>query len=119
MAAPNIVNVSSILGKTVFANVTNVASNILVNSANSNTVLKINSLIIPNVDGANNSNITITINRSGTDFKVAHNVSVPSAATLVVVSKDTSVYMEEGDYMRVTAGANNHLHAVCSYEEIA
>jgi len=119
MAAPNIVNVSSILGKTVFANVTTVASNLVVNSASSNKVFKVNSLIVPNVDGANTSNITVTINRSGTDFKVAHNVAVPLAATLVVVSKDTSVYMEEGDYMRVTAGANNHLHAVCSYEEIS
>lgn len=119
MAAPNVVNVSSILGKTAFLNVTTVATNVVVNSANSNTVLKINSLIVPNIDGANNANLTVTVNRSGTDFKVAHNVGVPSAATLVVVSKDTSIYLEEGDYMRLTAGANNHLHAVCSYEEIA
>lgn len=119
MAAPNVVNVASILGKTSYANVTTVASNIVVNSASSNTVLKINSLIIPNVNGANNANITVSINRSGTEYKVAHNVAVPSAATLVVISKDTSVYLEEGDYMQVTAGADNHLHAVCSYEVIA
>lgn len=119
MAAPNVVNVSTILGKTQFLNVTTVATNVVVNSANSNTLLKINSLVIPNVSGANNSNITISINRSGTDYKVAHNVAVPSSATLVVISKDSSVYLEEGDYMQASAGANNHLHAVCSYEVIS
>lgn len=119
MAAPNVVNVASIFGKTAFLNVTTVASNVVVNSAASNKLLKVNSIIVPNIDGANNSNITISINRSGTDYKVAHNVSVPAAATLVVLSKDTSVYLEEGDYIRATAGANNHLQAVCSYEEIS
>lgn len=119
MAAPNVVNVASILGKTAFLNVTTVATNVVVNSASSNKVFKINSLVVPNIDGANNANITISVNRSGTDYKVAHNIAVPSAATLVLVSKDTSIYLEEGDYIRATAGANNHLHAVCSYEEIS
>lgn len=119
MANPNIVNVASILGKTAFLNVTTVATNVVVNAASSNKLLKINSFIVPNIDGANNANITVSVNRSGTDYKVAHNVAVPAAATLVVLSKDTSVYLEEGDYIRATAGSNNHLQAVCSYEEIS
>jgi hypothetical protein len=119
MANPNIVSVTSIYGKTDFAVVSTTASNIVVNSASSGKIYKVNSLIISNVDGANTSNITISINRSGTDYKVSHNISVPAGASLVALSKDASVYMQEGDYMRVTAGANNHLHAVCSYEEIS
>jgi hypothetical protein len=41
------------------------------------------------------------------------------AATLVVISKDTSIYLEENDSLRVTASGTSSLEAVCSYEEIS
>ena len=46
-------------------------------------------------------------------------MGVPAQGTLVVISKDTMVYLEEGDSIRLTASANNYLHAVCSYEIIS
>jgi hypothetical protein len=36
---------------------------------------------------------------------------------LDVISK--SIYLEEGDDLRLTASANSDLEAVCSYEEIS
>ena len=46
MAAPNIVRVSTINGKTAVQNVTTVAANIISNSASSGKVLKINYLLM-------------------------------------------------------------------------
>ena len=119
MAAPNIVGVTTITGKTAVANVSTVAANVVTNSAGSNTVFKVNSLIISNIDGTNSADITASVYRGSVEYKLAHTITVPADATLVVVSKETSTYLEEGDSIRLTASANGDLQAVCSYEEIS
>ena len=119
MAAPNIVNVAQIAGKTAVMNVTTVAANVVVNEAASNKVFKINNLIISNVDGTNSADITAVVLRSSIAYALASTITVPADASLVVLSKETSIYLEEGDAIRLSASANNDLHAVCSYEEIS
>lgn len=119
MAAPNIVNVGTITGKTAVANVSTTAADIVTNSAASNKVFKINSLIISNIDGSNSADVTASLFRNSIEYKLAHTIAVPADASLVLVSKDTSLYLEENDSVRVTASANSRLQAVCSYEEIS
>lgn len=116
MAAPNIVNVSAIYGKTAVLAVTTSATAIVTNSAASGKVLKVNSLYVANVDGTNNADVTIDIFRSSTAYRLASTVVVPADAVLDVLS--SSIYLEEGDSLRLTANANSDLEAVCSYEEI-
>jgi hypothetical protein len=118
MAAPNIVNVSSILGSTDVQSVTTSATAITTNSAASNKVYKINSLIVSNVDGTNDADITVDLFRSSTAYHVAKTVTVPADATLVVISKDMGIYLLEGDSLRCTASVNGDLQAICSYEII-
>jgi hypothetical protein len=117
MAAPNIVNVTDIKGRTAVLNVTTSATAIVTNSANSNKVFKINALYIANIDGINNADITVDIYRSATAYHIAKTISVPADSTIDIISK--SIYLEEGDSLRLTAGANNDLQATCSYEEIS
>jgi hypothetical protein len=117
MAAPNIVNVTTILGRTAVQQVTTSATAIVTNAAASNKVLKVNALYISNVDGVNAADISVALFRSSVSYEIAHTVSVPADATLDVISK--SIYLEEGDELRLTASANSDLEAVCSYEEIS
>ena len=119
MAAPNIVNVVTITGKTAVLAATTVATDIVANAGSSGTVVKINDLMIANVNGSAAATITASIFRSSVEYKVAHIISVPAASTLVVLDKTTSIYLEEGDSLRLTASINSYLHAVCSYEIIA
>lgn len=119
MAAPNIVNVTTIIGKTAVQAVTTSATAIVTNSAASNKVFKINSLVVSNVDGVNSADISVQLFRSSVAYKIAHTVAVPADASLVVISKDTAIYLEEGDALRLLASANSDLEAVCSYEEIS
>jgi hypothetical protein len=119
MANPNIVNVVSIYGKTAVQAVGTGATAIVENTAASGKILKINSLTIANVDGVNSANITVDIFRSSVAYKIAHTVAVPGDSTLVVISKDTAIYLEEGDALRCTASVASDLEAVCSYEEIS
>jgi hypothetical protein len=124
MANPNIVNVTDIRGKTVVADLTTTNSTLVVeNVAASGKVFKINSLIVSNVDGSSAADITINLfsedNIGGTGTQIVSTVSVPVDASLVVIDKSTSIYLEEDRSIGATASASNDLKVVCSYEEIS
>jgi hypothetical protein len=117
MAAPNIVSVTTITGKTAVQAVGTSATAIVTNSAASNKVFKINALYVSNVDGSSAANITADIFRSSTAYRIAFTITVPADASLDILSKP--IYLEEGDTLRLTASASGDLEAVCSYEEIS
>ena len=119
MAAPNIVNVSNIVGKSNVANITTVLTDTVTNSASSGKVLKINSMYVANKDIAS-WKFTLELyssSRTPTNTSIAFNVPVPGGSTLDVISK--SIYLEEGDSLRVAAESNSKLVSVCSFEEIS
>ena len=117
MAAPNIVNVATITGKTAVQAVGTSATAIVTNSGGSGKVFKVNALYVSNVDGSAGADITVDLYRSSTAYPIASTISVPADATLDIVSK--AIYLEEGDSLRCTASASGDLVAVCSYEEIS
>jgi hypothetical protein len=124
MAAPNIVNVSSIIGKTATVNLTSTSATAVVsNAASSGKVFKVNSLIVSNVDGTSAAEITIGLysedDIGGTATQICSTVSVPADASLVVIDKTTAIYLEEDRSIGATASAANDLKVVCSYEEIS
>lgn len=116
MANPNIVNVTEIYGVTAVQAITTTATAVVTNAASSGKVIKVNALYISNIDGTNNEEITVDLFRDSVAYHIAKTVVVPADATLDVVSK--AVYLQEGDAIRLTAGTNSRLQAVCSYEEI-
>tara|TARA_R110000765_G_scaffold126857_1_gene224823 strand:+ start:405 stop:797 length:393 start_codon:yes stop_codon:yes gene_type:complete len=130
MAAPNIVNVATITGKIFYDALadTNLTSLVL-NPASSGKVFKINTLIASNVDGGTAATIDVSYHPStttavgstvsSTGYHLAKTISVPADATLVVISKDTSIYMEESSVLAVKASAADDIDFVVSYEEIS
>ena len=123
MANPNIVNVTNILGRTVVTDLTTTNATLVVeNTAASGKIFKINSLYVSNVDGAAAADITISLfsedNIGGTETQIVSTVSVPADATLIVISKDSSIYLEEDKSIGATASVANDLKVVCSFEEI-
>ena len=124
MAGPNIVNVTTITGKTTYLSLATTSATVLLsNAASSGKVFKINSIIVANDDGANTANITVSINDQddggGTAYKLAHTIDVAADSTLVVIDKASSLYLEEDKSIVVTASAGGDLDVVCSYEEIS
>jgi hypothetical protein len=116
MATPNLLNLTSIIPKTNMQAITTSATAIATNNAGSNKVLKISALYISNIDSTNNEVITVDVFRNSVARHIAKTVVVPADATLDVINK--AVYLEEGDTLRLTAGADSRLEAICSYEEI-
>lgn len=119
MAAPNVVNVATITGKTAVLAVTTSATAIVENTSSSGKVYKINSLYVANIDGTSAQEVTVDLYRSSTAYPIVSTVSVPADSTLIVIDKNSNIYLEEGDALRLTAGANSDLMATVSYEEIS
>ena len=127
MAAPNIVSVTDIRGKSNVANVTTVSSSVIVNPVNSNKVFKINTILVSNVDGSSAGNVTVELFKFGaqnsstglgnTVYSLANVVTVPAKSSLDILSK--TLYLEEGDQIKVKADSNNRLHFISSFEEIS
>jgi hypothetical protein len=121
MANPNIVDVTSIYGKTVQADLdTTLTTEILLNSAASGKVFKINTILIANIDGTNAADASVFITKSGgSPVAIASTISVPADATLNLIDKNSSFYLEEGDNIEAGASADNDLTITISYEEIS
>jgi hypothetical protein len=124
MANPNIVNVTTITGKSAVVDLSTTNATLVVeNPAASDKVFKINSLVVSNVDGTNAADITISYysedNIGGTATEIVSTISVPADATLVVIDKNTSIYLEEDRSIGATAGTASDLKVLVSYEEIS
>jgi hypothetical protein len=124
MAAPNIVNVATITGKTNVVDLTSTsATSVVSNAASSGKVFKINSLIVANVDGTANADITINLYSAaalgGTATQICSTIAVPADSSLVVIDKTSGIYLEEDKSIGATAGSSNDLKVICSYEEIS
>jgi hypothetical protein len=124
MAAPNIVGVSTITGKTSTTALTTTSATTLVsNAASSGKVFKINMIQIANVDGTNACDVTVDVHSAasggGTAYSLVSTVSVPADASLVAVDKNTAIYLEEDKSITATAGTASDLEVIVSYEEIS
>lgn len=130
MAAPNIVNVTTITGITTFhAGISTVAdgtgiTTVVSNASGSGKVLKINSLVAAAIGST--TGLTVNYYNHATHTSAASTVSlgstlaVPTFSSLVAISKDNSIYLEENTCLGVLAQSNEGtLDVVCSYEEIS
>jgi hypothetical protein len=115
---PNIVNVTSIYGKTSGLAIPITATTIVTNAASSGTVVKVNALYVGNVDTAVSYKVTVGLLKGGsTSYRMLYQISIPAGAGLDVLSK--SIYLEENDSLQLTADTVSKLEAVCSYEIIS
>jgi hypothetical protein len=123
MAAPNIVNVTTITGKTAVANVVTSDTSLVSNAAASGKVFKINTIIVSNIDGTNSAEITVKhfdqAGAAGGSHAIGSTIAVPADSSLVVLDKNSAIYLEENRSIGVLAGTTGDLQAICSYEEIS
>lgn len=124
MAAPNIVNVATITGKTTQLNPGDTIENVLVaNPSGSNKVFKVNSVIGTNINNTASVSGSVGINSAagggGTTLRLASAITVPNNSTIVFVDKNTSFYLEEDRSIVVTSSLSSNLIFTTSYEELS
>ena len=122
MAAPNLISPTTINGKTVYATPANTSeATLLTNAASSGKALRLTSLTVANL-GTGAADITVSLYSAataGTEYRIASTVTVPAYATLVVLGRDSSVWVEEDRRITVRASAASAITVVCSYEEVS
>jgi len=117
MANPNIVNVTSIYGKTDTFALTTTSANLV--TATANTVFKINSILVTNIDGTSAADVTINYYDGTNTRAIGSTISVPADAALNLVDKNSSFYLEENEIISGLASANSDLVCLISYEIIS
>jgi len=125
MANPNIVNVTSILGETVIGTLTSTLSTVLLsNPASSGKVLKINTILIANVNGTSAQDSTIEISPADTGTStnarsIVSTISIPADATLTAIDKNSSFYLMEDKSIIGNVNTANMCEFIISYEVIS
>ena len=119
MAAPNLVSVSSIYGKTVGQELNGTANTGILTCA-ADKCLKINSIIVASIDGTNAGVVTCNFydNSMTRRNPLASDVTVPANSSLIILGKDAPIYLEESDKIEAGASANGDLHMTIAYEEL-
>ena len=133
MAAPNIVNVTTITGVTTFhagiavttggkgaLGITTVVSN----AASSGKVLKINSLVAASIGSTTGVTLQyfndVNHASAASTVSIGMTMAVPTFSTLAIITKDNSVYLEENTSLGIFAQPlTGTIDVVCSYEEIS
>ena len=125
MANPNIVNVTSITAGTLGWNLgTGGLANLI--SPSSNYLLKINRIVVANVDGTDSADVDVAITTNSQAFTnttvtgadatayLAKTISVPADASLVI--SDTPIYLRESDILKANASAASDLDLTITFE---
>lgn len=126
MAAPNIVNVATISGITTWkagiSTLPGTPSVVISNAASSGKVIKINSLVAVAVGSTTGVTAKLYTEAAGagSSVAIAYTMSVPSKSSLAIISKETSLYLEENKSIAVyKQDAAGDIDVVCSYEDIS
>lgn len=118
MSAPNIISLTTITGKTAVVALTGSVQDIVSNAAASGKLFQVKSLYATNKTAAA-ATVTARVVRSATDYHLTYLLNVPPGATLVIVSRDAPINLEEGDKIAALADASSHIDMVASYEELS
>lgn len=124
MAAPNIVNVSTITGVTTFVSgISTLTPTIIIsNAAASNSVLKLNTVMAANRTSSSTS-ITLKIfdgaAGAGSSVSIGSSISVPSGSTLILIGKDSPIYIEENRSIGIIGVSTSAFDVIASYETIS
>ena len=123
MAAPNIISATSIYGKSVQAELGTSTAQILTCPAEK--VLKINTIILcfdddggTHLESAVGCTVKVFDSSASTSRSIAGNVPVPNKTTLVVIGKDSPIYLEESDRIDAYAATASRVDMIISYEEL-
>jgi len=124
MAAPNIVNITSMIGKTDTTSLTTTsATNLLNNAASSGKVLRVTLVRAVNTDGSNAADISVSLysaaSLGGAATELIQAKQVAINTNLDVITKDTPLYLEEDTSLGATASAANDIKMIVTYEEIS
>jgi len=118
---PDIVAVAHIYGGEQCTKLTGTSATAIMDAVPTNYTHKINQIIISNIDGTNNCDVNIAIDKNGTAYYLAYTITIPADSSLSLI--DTPLYINHnasgtGNRLMATAQTANDLDVIVSYEAI-
>jgi hypothetical protein len=118
MAAPNLAGMTNIKGKvTGSSNLSTTLSTTIV-TCPVDKVLKVNTIIAANIDGVDSADLTVGVYNGVDNYYLAYQIPIQGQSSMVVLSKENSIYLEEGNEIRAGASVTGDLSLLVSYDEI-
>lgn len=115
MAEPNILKMTSSQGKSAVASAVGTGGTVVISAIATGYVAKVNAIYASN-QLVTDTTCSVYLTRSAVDYAIANAITVPVGTTLDVLSK--SIYLQEGDSLKIQAGDSSGLDVVVSYEEV-
>lgn len=118
MANPNIAALSNVYGTTNVVSSVSTGGSTVISSVPASTVYKVDTVTAANKTGTA-ATITLYVTRSAVNYNIAYQITVPANATLVLIGKDSIIYMNESDVLTAVAGTGSAIDIVAAYEAIS
>jgi len=118
MSNPNIFSSTKLYSKSGGASVTTTETALIGNYRGSGKILKIFMLQVANNNGGNTAEVTLVLYKNSVAFNIVKSVPVPADSSIIILSKDNQIYLEENDMLKIYGSASN-LDVVYSYEELS
>ena len=118
MAAPNIVNVVSIVGRSAAVVLSDTATDIVANPAASGKVVRVTGLSVANTAAVAVA-MTVSFVDAATAVTAAKVKALPVPVNAAISVLDKPIYLKEGDKITGFGGAALVLQATVTYEEIS
>jgi hypothetical protein len=118
MAAPNIVEVNTILGKTNATRLSSTSDFDVISTVPTNYVYKINTVMAANIT---TSTVKVTLkylNAGSTERYLAKDITIPTGSSIALLGKDTPIYLEESEKLIASSDTSNGVDIISSFETI-
>ena len=117
MTTANIITVNDIRGTTTATLLSTSFATQISNPGSSGKAYKVNTIIVSNTN-TSAVNVSLEFYRDSVGISLGSEIGVPANASVVLISKDTSIYLDEGDAIRAKGSSANYLNFVGSWEEL-
>jgi hypothetical protein len=118
MAAPNLTTLTTITGKSTTYSCTATLSAALQNPGSSGKVFKLNSIRAANIDTLAYT-LDVTLYDGTSHAYICKNLEIGQASSVVLLTKDECLYIEEGESIYAKASFANEIDLIFSYEELS
>ena len=118
---PDVVNVAHIYGKSECTKLNSTSAIDIMANVPTNYSHKVNQIIVSNIDGTNNCDVSIYIDKNGTAYYIAYTITIPADSSLILdkpINLRNASTGTAGDKMRATESAAGDLECFISILEI-
>ena len=116
MAAPNLLALTQVYGRSTATNIGTAVTVLLSNAFASGKSVKVVSVYVANVDSTTASKVSVDFYRNSMSIRVIDRLQISPGDSLIVMDRNSALFLEEGDSLRCYSDQTDLMHVTVSYE---